>query len=161
MTDLLKTINPMTRIETEEDARAVARASSLGLWLSAARFGVATASLIAGFDMVRALAETKVAEMPAGTSVEAVAYGIVAGPVVIGLVEVAAGVWQWKRPGVVVPIIWLLLLAYGLYAFVSAGASLAGMGGLIMAQMLISAILHASGLRGALALARFKTPEVA
>lgn len=159
MTDLWKTINPMTRIATEDDARALARASALGLWLSAARYGVATVAMIANFEAVRALAATKVAEMPAGTPVDGVAYGILAGPAVVAVIEIAAGLWQWKRPGVVVPIIWLLLLAYGGYTFVMAGGVLVGVGGLIALQMLLSAVLHASGLRGGLALSRFQTPD--
>lgn len=161
MTDLLKTINPMTRIVTGDDARAVARGSAVALWLSAARYGVAAVSLMINFEAVRALAAANVAQMPGSAPVEAVAYGIVAGPLLIAAVEIGAGLWQWKRPGVIVPIIWLLLLAFGAYNFLTAGASLAGFGGLIALQMLVSAVLHASGLRGALALARFQKTDAA
>lgn len=159
MTDLWKTINPMTPIVTEDDARAVARGSAIALWLSAARYGVAAVSLMVNFEAVRALAAANVAQMPGGPPVEAAAYGIMAGPILIAAVEIGAGIWQWKRPGVVVPIIWLMLLAFGVYNFLAAGASLAGFGGLIALQMLISAVLHASGLRGGLALSRFRSPE--
>ena len=159
MTDLLKTMNPATRIETESDARAVARASSIALWLSAARCAVTTASLVANYGAVRALAATQVEEMGAAVSVDMVAYGIVAGPAIIGVVEIAAGFWQWKRPGVVVPIIWLLLIAYGLFEFVRSGASLAGMGLVVALLMLVCAVLHASGLRGASALAKFRDAQ--
>ena len=66
MTDLLKTINPATRIETEADARAVARASSIALWLSAARYAVTTASLAANYGNVRTLAAAQAEAMMAG-----------------------------------------------------------------------------------------------
>ena len=159
MTDLLKTINPATRIETEADARAVARASSIALWLSAARYVVATGSMAANFGAVRALAATQVEGMGAAASTDAIAYGIVAGPAVIAVVEIAAGVWQWKRPGVIVPIIWLILIAYGMFEIVRSGAPLAGMGVVVAILMLVCAVLHASGIRGANALARFRAAQ--
>lgn len=159
MTDLLKTINPATRIATEADARAVARAGSIALWLSAARYLVATGSLVANFDTVRDLAATQAEAMGPAASVDLVAYAIIAGPAFIAAVEVAAGVWQWKRPGVIVPIIWLILIAYGAFGFVQAGAPLAGMGTLIALLLLICAVLHASAIRGASALAKFRDAQ--
>ena len=158
MTDLLKTINPATRIETEADARAVARASSIALWLSAARYVVATGSMAANFGAVRALAATQVEGMGAAASTDAIAYGIVAGPAVIAVVEIAAGVWQWKRPGVIVPIIWLILIAYGMFEILRSGP-LAGMGMVVVILMLVCAVLHASSIRGANALARFRAAQ--
>ena len=159
MTDLLKTINPATRIETEADARAVARASSIALWLSAARYAVTTASLAANYGNVRTLAAAQAEAMGAAVSVDMVAYGIVAGPAIIAVVEIAAGLWQWKRPGVVVPIIWLFLIAYGLFEFVRQGASFGGMGLITTALMLICAVLHISGLRGANAVGKFRDAQ--
>ena len=156
MTDLLKTINPATRIETEADARAVARASSIALWLSAARYVAVTGSLAANFSAVRALAATQVEAMGSAVSVDMMAYGIVAGPAIIAIVEIAAGVWQWKRPGVIVPIIWLILIAYGVFEFIGAGAPLAGMGAVVAFLLLVCAILHLSALRGANALGKFR-----
>lgn len=159
MIDLLKTINLAKRIETESDARAIARASSIALWLSAARYVVATGSLVANFSTVRALAATQVEAIGPAASVDMVAYGIVAGPAVIAIVEIAAGVWQWKRPGVIVPIIWLILIAYGVFEFVRAGASLAGTGVVLAVLLLVCAALHASAIRGASALAKFRDAE--
>lgn len=159
MIDLLKTINPGTRIETESDARAVARASSIALWLSAARYVVATGSLAANFSTVRALAATQVDALGPTASVDLVAYGIVAGPALVAIVEIAASVWQWKRPGMIVPIIWLILITYGVFEFVRAGAPLAGMGAVLAVLLLVSAALHASAIRGASALAKFRDAE--
>ena len=159
MTDLLKTINPATRIETEADARAVARASSIALWLSAARYVVATGSLLANFDRVRELAATQAEALGPAASVEVMAYAIVAGPAVIAVVEIAAGVWQWKRPGVIVPIIWLILIAYGVFGLVQGGGSLTVTGGLLALLLVVCAVLHASAIRGATALARFRAAQ--
>lgn len=159
MTDLLKTINPATRIATEADARAVARASSIALWLSAARYVVATGSLVANFGSVRELAAAQAEAMGPAAPVEVMAYAIVAGPALIAAIEVAAGVWQWKRPGVIVPIIWLILIAYGAFGLVQAGAPLTGIGALLALLLLICAVLHASAIRGATALAKFRQAQ--
>lgn len=159
MTDLLKTMNPVTGIKTESDARAVARSSSIALWLSAARYAVTTVSMAANFGAVRAMAATQAEEMGGAVSVDMVAYGIVAGPAIIAAVEIAAGLWQWKRPGVVVPIIWLFLIAYGLFEFVRGGAPLTGMGLGVAGLMVVQLILHISGIRGANALGKFREAQ--
>lgn len=156
MVHLLKTINPATRIETEADARDVARGSSVALWLSAARYAAVSGAMLVNFESVRATAASQIEAMGTAASPDLVAYGIVGGPALLALIEIGAGIWQWKRPGVVVPIIWLLLVAYGAFEFVSAGASLAGYGAVVAILLIVSAVLHASAIRGASALAKFR-----
>jgi hypothetical protein len=156
MVQLLKTLNPATRIETEADARAVARASSIALWLSAARYAAMSGAMLMNFEAVRATAASQIETMGTAASADLVAYGIVGGPIVIALVEIGAGLWQWKRPGIVVPIIWLMLIAYGAFEFVRSGASLAGFGAVVAVLLIVGAVLHASAIRGASALAKFR-----
>jgi hypothetical protein len=159
MVRLLKIINPATRIETEADARDVARASSIALWLSAARYVAMSGAMLVNFEAVRATAAGQVETMGAAASPDLVAYGIVGGPALVALVEIGAGLWQWKRPGVVVPIIWLMLTAYGAFEFVRSGASLAGFGAVVAILLIVGAVLHASAIRGANALARFRAAQ--
>lgn len=159
MVQLLKTINPATRIETEADARDVARGSSIALWLSAARYVTMSGVMLVNLESVRASAASQIETMGTAASADLLAYGIVGGPFLVALAEVGAGIWQWKRPGVVVPIIWLLLIAYGTFEFVRSGPSLTGFGAVVAILLLIGAVLHASAIRGASALARFRDAQ--
>lgn len=152
-------INPFSRVDTVEGASRAARSSSLALWLSAARYGVAVAAMLANYSVVKSEAAEKLAAMGKISSADTgtMAMSMVAGVAVFAVIEMAAGIWQWRRPGVVIPIIWSLVIGFSLYLAAKSGLGPSTMIGVLM--LLLCLALHLAGLRGALALEKLRNPR--
>ncbi|MES2834834.1 MAG: hypothetical protein V4707_09015 [Pseudomonadota bacterium] len=153
MKSWLIALNPLAKIDTVAEALTAARASSVTLWLSGAKW-VAAAILMIG-DMPRLKAEMATgASSPlqnlVGAGMTEAMVGITAA---IGLFQVILGVVHWRAPNTFIPIIFLILSVYGLGGAVwnqAVGNAGSGWPMLLSYFTLVVAVLfHWIGLRGA------------
>lgn len=180
MSTWITAANPAAPIITAEDARAAARSSAIGAWIGAANgvFG----SIVAWTQkdeiaaMMRAATEAEFARQPGMDTAEAAQAQAVTmaamegmAPVIIGLTLVFAVIYailgfvQWKKPNVVIPIILLILTVLGVLLTVQSAVTQPEMTAfygplqwIVFAVTLITLVLHIAGLRGGLALKRFR-----
>lgn len=83
------------------------------------------------------------------------------------VIQLGLAFWQWAKPNIVIPIIFLLLTIYGLLT-AALGIANNGLGAsetaaspvwnliLGLVVMALAALFHASGIRGAAALGKYK-----
>jgi len=165
MTDWVRASNPMASISNEGQALAAARASAIAI-LVGALYGVF--SLVVGMDAVRAGVEAQMAAnpQPGMTSDLLVNIALGMGGVFI-LVQLVLGWVQWARPGVIIPIIFTILVAWGLIQIPLSMQAAASLGvdapqapisttAVAAAALLVQLVLHIAGIRGARALDRLR-----
>ena len=163
MTDWVRASNPMTPITNEAEARAAARASAIAIFLGVLWGIVGIIYLMTAGQAVMEAAMAQAAadapEMEGMTGVMTqMALWMSVGFVVIQLV---LGIVQWTKPNIVIPIIFVILVAFGLVSGV-AGMMMAGQegmpdttatpawqlwGGLVI--LVVQLVLHTAGIRGA------------
>lgn len=176
MSSWIKALNPLDAPTTEPDAKQKARASAVALVISAVHGAIGVALLAANMETMRAAMVEAAAAQSAGQPAESAAMmqsmvggaadamPWIAGAIVV--IQLGLAFWQWAKPNIVIPIIFLLLTAYGLISSltkvqlgvdmsVSAASPLwyviLGMIGIVLA-----ALFHISGIRGAAALGKYK-----
>lgn len=180
MTSLLHGANPAAPIITADDAVAAARATALGAWIGAAN-GVVT-SIASWLDRDRMATMMKDAaaqsmatqpgmDTPEAAQAQAMTMSMMEGmvPVIIGLTLVFAVIYlilgfvQWRKPNVVIPIILLALTALGLVSILQSAvtqpeslAMYGAVGWIGVGVTAVTLVLHIAGLRGGLALKRFR-----
>jgi hypothetical protein len=147
-------INPMAPINTEADARAAARASAVAIFIGVlyGLFG-----LVFGMDAMRAGVDAQMASSPqAGMTSETLVNIAVGMAVFFIVVQLVLGWVQWAKPNVVIPIIFAILVAWGLVSviLVKAGAFPGAetplwMTVLAVVVMVVELVLHITGVRGA------------
>lgn len=163
MTDWVRASNPTAPITNEAEARAAARASAIAIFLGALWGIVGIIYLMTSGQAVMEAAMAQAAadapEMAGMTGLMTqAALWISVGFVVIQLI---IGLVQWAKPNIVIPIIFLMLVAFGLvtgvFGMVMAGQD--GMpetaaapvwqvwGGLVI--LVIQLVMHIAGIRGA------------
>lgn len=151
----LRAFNPLATIDTEAEALMAARASSITLWLSGAKWVMAAILMIEDMPRLKA-AMARGADSPLhdlfGNGRAEAAVAITAA---IGLFQVMLGGVQWRAPNTVIPIIFLILSAYGLgnalWSQITGGAG-AGTGWSMMLSyftLVVAVLFHWIGLRGA------------
>ena len=127
MTDLLRLLNPTTRLEGESDALAAGRAGALGAFLLAvggvigAVIVVLTADSYAAQLRTAALAmhgDPKAAQKTAALMTPTLVYASAIYSVVCALVLVVLGAVQRRKPNTIIPLILGLLTAYSVLMFV-------------------------------------------
>ncbi|RZJ01121.1 MAG: hypothetical protein EON90_04080 [Brevundimonas sp.] len=171
MTDWVKASNPTAPIINETEATAAARASAIAIFIGVLWGVVTTAWLLTsgGAVMEAAMAEAAAQNPDAATMpgmagmMTSFAIGMSVAMVVIQLI---LGLVQWFKPNVVIPIIFTILIVYGLGS-TALGLMMAGStpsaatgpmwtvaGGFIV--MIIELILHIAGIRGGNALGKFR-----
>lgn len=142
--------SPFGPARTENQARAMARLSSLGFGLWAA------VSLIQAVGVWYG----------ASADFEPYRQGTAGFSVFLAVVTALLALWQWKRPNRILPVLGIAWALYELSAFLTSalvGAPLAAEGlpawspYLAMAAMAGSLVLHIGGVRGAAGLARLTT----
>ncbi len=168
MTDWAKAMNPTSPLNAEADALAAARASAIAIFLGVIWGIVGVVYMMtAGREMMEAAvtaASTPETAGMAGMMAQA-AMWMAVGMVVIQLI---LGLVQWFKPNIVIPIIFVILVAFGLVS---------GIWGLMMANnpdlpaaaqtpmwqvaagfavMAVELVLHIAGIRGASALDRLR-----
>jgi len=163
MTDWVRASNPTAPITSEAEAIAAARASAIAIFLGVIWGIVGIIYLMtAGQAMMEAAMAQAAADAPemagmTGLMTQA-ALWVSVGFVVI---QLALGLFQWARPNIVIPIIFLLLVGFGLVSGVF-GLIMAGQegmpesaaapawqiwGGLVI--LVVQVVLHIAGIRGA------------
>ncbi len=169
MTDWIKAANPMASITTEAEATGAARASALAIFLGVIWGAVGVYFLVSGgsaeMQAAIAAASADAPEMAGmGDFVMQIAMWSAIGVCVIQLV---LGLVQWAKPNVVIPIIFVILVAFkllsGLFGMVMSGqegaAEAAVPGWQFYVGLVILVIqldLHIAGIRGARALDRLR-----
>jgi hypothetical protein len=163
MTDWVRASNPTAPITNEAEATAAARASAIAIFLGVLWGIVGIVYLMTAGQAVMAEAMAQAAadapEMAGMTGLMTqAAVWMSVGFVVIQLI---LGLVQWSKPNIVIPIIFLILVAFGLvsgvFGMVMAGQE--GMpetatapvwqvwGGLVI--LVIQLVMHIAGIRGA------------
>lgn len=166
MTDWVKACNPTAPIANVEEAKAAARASAIALGIGTlwAAFGVIQLMTPAGEAMIAALEAQTAAQQPGA---EAFISGFAWAGAVIGVVVPAVlAIVQWLKPNVVIPIIFTILVVWGLGSTAlgligadgNAATSLTPMWQIVAGFiiMIVELVLHIAGIRGGNALGKFK-----
>lgn len=151
-------INPMAPIHTEADAKAAARASAVAIFIGVL-YGVF--GLVFGMEAMRAGVEAQMAANPQAGMTSDMMINIAMGMAVAFIViQLVLGWVQWAKPNIVIPIIFVILVAWGLVQMPLAMQAAANMG-IEAAQtpmwmtvvavivMLVELVLHITGIRGA------------
>ena len=170
MTDWIKASNPTASITTEADAIAAARASALAIFLGVLWGAVGVFLLISGgsAEMEAAMAQAS-ADAPEMAGMGALAMQIAIWTAVgVCVIQLVLGLVQWAKPNVVIPIIFAILVAFGL-ASGAFGLVMAGQAGMPetaaapswqlyvgLVILVIQLVLHIAGIRGANALDRIR-----
>lgn len=163
MTDWVRASNPTAPITNEAEATAAARASALAIFLGVLWGIVGIVYLMtdgqAVMEAAMAQAAADAPEMAGMTgAMTQAALWMSVGFVVIQLI---LGFVQWSKPNIVIPIIFVILVAFGLvtgvFGMVMAGQE--GMpettaapawqvwGGLVI--LVVQLVMHSAGIRGA------------
>lgn len=163
MADWLKAINPGSTATTRPEAVAAARASAIGIFLGIA---VGAVGLIRIMGIGTEAMEAAMIENAQGDAAVAGMAGTIAGAMVYvagGMLVIQAifGLVQWFKPNRFIPILFILLVAYGLVSAIS-GLAMASQMDLPAAvavplwftvlgfiALLVELVLHIAGLRGA------------
>tara|TARA_R110002124_G_scaffold228150_1_gene393522 strand:- start:8900 stop:9355 length:456 start_codon:yes stop_codon:yes gene_type:complete len=144
MNTWIRAANPLAQSVTEDEQIRAARMGAVALWLTAAKDAMLLVYLLGSIPLLTA------ATSAAGPNGAAISLGLMA---VLVVIQIVAGLFQWKRAGTMVPIVAGMLTAYALY---QAGMKLAGgVGTLTMisiAIMVVALVLHIAAVRGAMAL---------
>ncbi len=158
MTDWIKASNPTAPITTEAEAIGAARASAIAIFLGVL-YGVV--SLMVGMDAVRAGVEAQMAANPQPGMTSDMLINIALGMgVFFILVQLVLGWVQWAKPNIVIPIIFLILVVWGLVQIPLSMQTAASMGidapqspiwmtVVAVAVMLVQLVMHIAGIRGA------------
>lgn len=172
MSNWIKGLNPAAKIATEAEAVSAARASAISIFLGVAfgLFGVAM--LMNGGMAAMTDAMTQQSGDPAMASMTGVMSGMILGVAVVTVVvQLILGLVQWFKPNMVIPILFIVLVVYGL----GSGLLSQMMAGqmevpetpmnapwfhaLNYAVLTIQLILHIAGVRGASALSKFRAAQ--
>lgn len=161
MTNWIKAVNPLSTASTEPEALAAARASAIAIFIGVI-YGVC--GLVFGMNMMKAGIEAQPSTGASPEMMFQIAMGLAAGVVIIQLV---LGLVQWFKPNMAIPIIFVILVGYGLVSIPLGRMMAANMGiespavpawqmMLSVVVMLVELALHIAGIRGASALKRFR-----
>ncbi|MBL0947035.1 hypothetical protein [Brevundimonas sp.] len=173
MADWLKAINPTSTATTRPEALAAARASSLGILVGLA-FGVV--GLIRTLGLGPEAVEAAMMASSQGDPAVAGMAGIVASALVyisaaVLVIQAIFGLVQWFKPNRFIPILFTVLVAYGLVSAVSSLAMASQMDlpagvsaplwftTLGFIALLVELALHIAGIRGASKLAQLDKAE--
>ena len=174
MTDLVKGMNPAAAITNAGEAKAAARASAIAIFLGVI-WGIIVLVWLMGPGsavMAAALADAT-AQSPEAAGMTGMmasaAIGITGFTIVVQLI---LGLVQWFKPNIVIPILFTVLVVYGLGSTalgmvmaeqMDLGAAAAATpawqtwGGIVL--MVVQLIMHVAGIRGANALGKFRNAQ--
>lgn len=177
MSDMVRAMNPTATISNAEEARAAARASAIAIFLGVV-WGIIGIVWLMGPGA--AVMEAAMAEAAATSPEAAGMTGMMTGAAlvfagVLVVIQLVLGLVQWFKPNIVIPILFTVLVVYGLgttaLGMVMAdqmqelGASPAAAaapawqtwGGI--AVLVVQLVLHIAGIRGASALRKFRDAQ--
>lgn len=170
MTDWIKASNPSAPITTEADAIGAARASALAIFLGVIWGGVGVALLMTSGSaeieaaMAQASADTPEMAGMGGAMVQIAMWSAIG----LCVIQLVLGLVQWAKPNIVIPIIFAILVAFGLVSGVF-GLMMAGQEGMPETAaapnwqvyvgfviLVVQLVMHIAGIRGARALDRIR-----
>lgn len=170
MTDWIRAFNPATPITTEDEAIAAARASAVAIFLGVLWGAVGIVYLMTAGQAIMdaAVAQASAQNPDAAGMAGMLAKGILGMSIFFVVIQLIIGLVQWAKPNVVIPIIFALLVGFGLItglmtAFgvgeTDAGGAAANpvwmtWGSLVV--LIIQMVLHISGIRGSQALDKLR-----
>lgn len=162
MTDWIRASNPTTPITTETEAVAAARASAIAIFLGVLWGVVGIIYLMtAGQAIMDAAVAEAAAQSPEAAGMAGMmAQGILGLSIAFVVIQLIIGLVQWFKPNVVIPIIFALLVGFGLITGLMAAFGVAQpegaaavatpawqiWGGLLV--LVIQLVLHIAGIRG-------------
>lgn len=165
MTDIIKAMNPTAPLTTEEAALAAARVSAVGIVVGAIN------QVIGGWYATTPDAQAAAARAVESLTGQPVDPAALAQQSQIGLymtggfivLQLILAFVQWKKPNMVLPILFLVLVIWGLGTGVLALVMPAFGAGqpmwlslTIVILMLFAAVTHIAGIRGASALGKIR-----
>jgi hypothetical protein len=174
MSDWIKAFNPMATIGTEAEALKAARASAVAIFIGVA-FG-----LVGVFVMMNGGLEamkSAVAAQSAGSDPQmasmtgAIADFTLYMMIAMVVIQLILGFVQWFKPNIVIPILFIVLVVYGLGSTLLSRMMAGQMdvpdtamnSGLMMVfgivVLVVELILHIAGVRGASALRKFRDAQ--
>jgi len=173
MTDMVRAMNPAAKISNADEAKAAARASAIAIFLGVL-WGIVGIVWLMGPG--GAVMEAAMAEAAATSPETAGMTGMMAGAAIgitgfVVVVQLILGLVQWFKPNIVIPILFTVLVVFGLGNAVL-GIAMAGQmdlgaaaatpawqiyGGI--AVMVVELILHIAGIRGASAMGKFRDAQ--
>ena len=165
MTDIIKAMNPTAPLITEEAALAAAKVSAVGIVVGAVHQAVG--AWYASTPAAAAAAATMVEELTGQTPDPAALaqqsqMGLMFGGVLIVIALVLAFV-QWRKPNMVLPILFLVLVIWSLGTAALALVIPAMAGGqplwltiFSVVTMALAAIMHVASIRGVSALNKIR-----
>ena len=172
MTDMVRAMNPTAAISTAEEAKAAARASAIAIFLGVI-WGIVGLAWLMGPGaavMEAAMAEAAANAPEAAGMTEMMAGAAVGIAGVMIVIQLILGLVQWFKPNIVIPILFTVLVVYGLGTGVW-GLMMADqmdMGAAVgptwqtygsLAVMVVQLILHIAGIRGASAMNKFRDAQ--
>lgn len=174
MGDWFKAFNPMAAIGTESEALKAARASAIAIFIGVA-YGVFGIVMMMNGGL-EAMESAMAAQSAGGDAQVAGMTGAIAQftfYMMIGMVvvQLILGIVQWVKPNIVIPILFIVLVVYGLGSTiltqVMAGQmdipespmNTTGLMALGVVIMVVELILHIAGVRGASALRKFRDAQ--
>ena len=174
MTDMARAMNPTATITTEAEAKAAARASAIAIFLGVG-WGIIGVVWVMGpgAAVMEAAMSEAMASSPEAANMAGMMTGLALwGSIFLIAVQMAVGLFQWFKPNIVIPIVFIILVAYGL-VMAALGLFMAGQldpavapaampgwqtwGGI--AVLVVQLILHIAGIRGANALKKFSDAQ--
>lgn len=159
---LLTAINPLARSATADQAIAANRSASIALFLGAAMsIAVAVMMLTVGADDLRVVSQAVADEFDLAGRGKMIADLSLAAMLGSAVGQLLLGIYHWRHPGNVIPIIALIIVAWGIVQGIRGfSGSLANPGDQLstvkLVLMVIQFILFAAAIRGGLALERFR-----
>ena len=174
MTDMVRAINPTATISNAEEAKAAARASAIAIFLGVI-WGIIGIVWLMGPGA--AVMEAAMADAAASSPEAAGMTGMMSGAAIgiagfMVLIQLILGLVQWFKPNIVIPILFTVLVVYGLGSTVLSmvmadqldlGAAAAATpawqtwGGIVL--LVVQLIMHIAGIRGANALGKFRNAQ--
>ena len=173
MTDWIKASNPTAPVTTEAEAIAAARASAVAIFIGVIWGAVGVALLMTGgsaeMEAAMAAASADTPEMAGmGGAMVQIAMWTAIGFCVIQLI---IGLVQWAKPNIVIPIIFAILVAFGLVTGLF-GMMMAGQEGMPetaaapawqtwvgLVILVVQLVMHIAGIRGASAMNKFRDAQ--
>jgi hypothetical protein len=167
MTDWIKAIHPMAVLDTEAQALAATRASSIGMIIGAGRDAIlAWYAANAGAEATRLAVDQMTQRPETAEQMQAATQIGLAGTAVMVVLQLALAVVHWRKPSSLLPLVFLMLVVWALgtgalafvYAVGSQGMASQPMGLIVMTLVTMSAavFLHATAIRGAGRLAEIR-----
>lgn len=176
MSGLIAGLSPAAKLTSEAEARASARASAVSIVLGVIWGGVNLAWMTSPEGAAIMQQAMAASATPETAAMMEGAMGAMIGLMAffIGLQLIFAGI-QWFKPNMIVPILFLLLVVYGLLTSVMGLVMADQMAAMMgpqpqlapwltygsLAVLVIQLLLHISGIRGASALSKFRRDAAA